>query len=106
MVKNGENGENGQNGENGSHCLSARRVQRTKSSRLEGLKAGPSGVRLWARPVVRSAGVRLEVGAQQAPRLLVVYKDRGAVEVFHKTSSGMACPSSAVQSASNRAAHI
>ena len=42
----------------GSHGLSARRVQRIKSSRPEGPKAGPKGC-------------QLEVGAQMAPRLLV-----------------------------------
>ena len=42
----------------GSHDLSARRARRTKSSRPEGLKAGPKGR-------------KLEVRARRAPRLLV-----------------------------------
>ena len=43
----------------GSHGLSARREQRTKSSRSEGSKAGPKGR-------------KLEIGAQWAARLLVL----------------------------------
>ena len=43
----------------GSHCLSSRRVRRTKSSRPKGPKAGLKGC-------------KLEVGPRRGPRLLVV----------------------------------
>ena len=46
MVKHDKNGQNGK--KNGQKC------QLFLSSRPEGLKAGPSGVRLWFRPLARS----------------------------------------------------
>ena len=61
----------------GSHGLSARRAQRTMSSRPEGPKAGPKGR-------------NLEVGARRAPRLLwfileptVIRKFQNEIPFYH-----------------------
>ena len=77
MVKNGQNGQNGLKwsklvpNDPKWFKMSARRVQRTKSSRPEGLKAGPKGR-------------KLEVRARRAPRLLVeIYYHKTHIKQTH-----------------------